>query len=72
MQVATRNPVYRFALEDEACQRIGVFESHRRGWKIGDWLLTQEGRRLQIVGKLPPTPPGEPAEVCEVWLVEPA
>lgn len=62
--------VYRFALEDDQCRRIGVFESHRRGWKIGDWLLTQEGRRLQIVGKLRPALPTE--DVYEVWLVEPA
>jgi hypothetical protein len=68
--MATTGRAYRFALEDEACRPIGVFESYRRGWRIGDWLITQEGRRLQIVGKLSPTPQDEPADVCEIWLVE--
>jgi hypothetical protein len=63
--------VYRFALEDEAGRSVGVFESHRRGWRIGDWLLTHDGRRLQIVGVMPALA-GDGQQVCEVWLVEPA
>lgn len=64
---------YRFGLEDEASRWIGIFESYRRGWRIGDWLITREGRRLQIVGTLPPTRPEHADdEVCEIWLVEPA
>lgn len=63
--------VHRFALLDESGDAIGVFESYRRGWRIGDWLITREGRRLQIVGVLPALGDGE-GGVCEVWLVETA
>lgn len=64
-------PIHRFALEDETGRSVGVFESHRRGWRIGDWLLTGDGRRLQIVGVMPALE-DDAAAVCEVWLVEPA
>ena len=50
---------------------VGVFESHRRGWRIGDWLLTGDGRRLQIIEVMPVLEGGVDT-VCEVWLVEPA
>ena len=69
---ATGGHVHRFALVDDSGQAIGVFESHRRGWRIGDWLLTREGRRLQIVGVLPVEQRDDVDDACEVWLVEPA
>ena len=64
--------IHRFALEDEMGRSLGVFESRRRGWRIGDWLLTGEGRRLQIVGVLPARPTDDLDDACEIWLVEPA
>jgi hypothetical protein len=64
--------VHRFALVDESGRPIGVFESHRRGWRIGDWLLTRDGRRLQIIGVLPAEQRDDVGDACEVWLVEPA
>lgn len=79
MAIATTSPapttgghVHRFALVDESGRPIGVFESHRRGWRIGDWLLTREGRRLQIVGVLPSELRDDVDDACEVWLVESA
>ena len=79
MGIATTSPapttgghVHRFALVDESGRTIGVFESHRRGWRIGDWLLTREGRRLQIVGVLPSELRDDVDDACEVWLVESA
>lgn len=71
---ADGNPdgVHRFALQDEFGRTIGTFASHRRGWRVGDWVLTRDGRRLQIVGVLPATHAGAEAGVSEVWLVESA
>jgi len=63
--------IHRFALEDETGRSAGIFESRRRGWRIGDWLLTRDGRRLQIVGVMPVVD-DEREGVCEVWLVESA
>jgi hypothetical protein len=71
MQTASAE-IYRFALENETGRSAGVFESCRRGWRIGDWLLTREGRRLQIVGVLPVGQRDDVGDACEVWLVEPA
>jgi len=64
--------VHRFALQDELGRTIGLFSSHRRGWRIGDWVLTEDGRRLQIVGVMPAIHAGEDSDVSEVWLVESA
>jgi hypothetical protein len=63
---------HRFALQDELGRPIGTFASFRRGWRVGDWVLTRDGRRLQIVGVLPATQSVEDADVSEVWLVESA
>ena len=62
--------VHRFALRDELGRPVGIFTSHRLGWRIGDWVLMHDGRRFQIVGILPATYADE--SVSEVWLVEPA
>ena len=68
-----RAGIYHFALYDELGRSLGVFTSHRRGWRIGDWLLARNGRRLQIVGVLPPRDDQqEELGVSEIWLVEPA
>lgn len=64
--------IHRFALQNELGRTIGIFASHRRGWRIGDWVLTEDGRRLQIVGVLPAIHAGEDSDVSEVWLVEAA
>lgn len=63
---------HRFALHDELGRPIGVFASFRRGWRVGDWVLTRDGRRFQIVGVLPAAQATEDADVSEVWLVESA
>ena len=63
---------HRFALQDELGRPIGTFASFRRGWRVGDWVLTRDGRRLQIVCVLPATESAEDADVSEVWLVESA
>jgi len=70
MQRATAH-VHRFALLDDGGRTIGTFESPR-GWRIGDWLLTHDGRRLQIVGVLPAGLRDDVGDACELWLVEPA
>jgi len=63
---------HRFALHDELRRPIGTFASFRRGWRVGEWVLTRDGRRFQIFGVLPPTHALEDADVSEVWLVESA
>ena len=63
---------HRFALQDELGRPIGTFASFRRGWRVGEWVLTRDGRRFQIFGVLPPTHALEDADVSEVWLVESA
>ena len=62
--------LHRFALEDELGRSVGIFSSYRLGWRIGDWVLMHDGRRLQIIGVLPADDAGE--GVTEVWLVESA
>ena len=64
--------VHRFALQDEVGRSVGIFTSHRLGWRIGDWVLMHDGRRLQIVGTLPAVYADEDDDVAEVWLVESA
>ena len=63
--------IHCFALRDELGRPVGVFTSHRRDWRTGDWVLTGDGRRLRIVG-VQAAPGDEGGGVSEVWLVEPA
>ncbi len=68
--VTSRRRPHRFALRDELGRTVGIFGSHRLGWRIGDWVLMHDGRRLQIIGVLPADDAGEDEGVTEVWLVE--
>jgi hypothetical protein len=70
--VVSLEGIHRFALQDELGRMVGIFTSHRRGWRIGDWVLTGDGRRLQIVGVLPAVHADDDSGVSEVWLVESA
>jgi hypothetical protein len=69
-KVRKTGEVHRFALVDEFGRSVGIFTSHRLGWRIGDWVLMHDGRRLQIVGTLPAIYADD--DVSEVWLVETA
>ena len=62
-----QDAIRRFGLEDTHGRSLGVFVTRCHGWRVGDWILGEDGRRLRIAVIVPAGDGGH-----ESWVVEPA
>lgn len=63
-------PARRFVLVDDRGRPGGVFVTRADDWRVGDWILTDAGRRARILRVDPP--PWGCEDIAGLWVVEPA